>query len=358
MICYSQTLPRSIATTLLLLLVAGGLACADGGSTGDQAYVVPEKIRLRSSTAQASRMTSELRGADAVTITNRLDAEDGTPWVEVRGPVGETGWAEARFFVAGDLVEASRRIAEQYKSVQTQAAGRSKAALRLRLTPDRLSEENVALTLPAGTLLDIITRERRPRPATLRALSDADEVSQSGSSGSSRPSGSSSDQRFDDWLLVRVRDFSVVSTGWIYGGSVSIEPPPEIIYFISSGYRIAGWQRIGTVTGEDGQAGHHYLVLEEKVKNRDSQFDFDRVKVLAYDPVTREYTTPFREDLSGRFPLTLEMNGTRGAFRLTVVDRGGSSRDLQYQIELLEQARLRVTRLNNASREAALRKNG
>ena len=355
MICYSQTLSRSIVATLLLLIVAGGLACADGGSTGDQAYVVPEKVRLRSSTAQASRVTSELRGADAVTITNRLDAEDGTPWVEVQGPAGETGWAEARFFVGGDLVEASRRIAEQYKSVQTQAAGRSKAALRLRLTPDRLSEENVALTLPAGTLLDIITRERRPRPATLRALPDADESSQSGLSGQS---GSPSDQRFDDWLLVRVRDFSVVSTGWIYGGSVSIEPPPEIIYFISSGYRIAGWQKIGTVTGEDGQAGHHYLVLEEKVKNRDPQFDFDRVKVLAYDPAPREYTTPFREDLSGRFPLTLEMNGTRGAFRLTVVDRGGSSRDLQYQIELLEQARLRVTRLNATSREPALRKNG
>ncbi|MFM8394031.1 MAG: hypothetical protein ACKOB4_08925, partial [Acidobacteriota bacterium] len=244
------------------------------------------------------------------------------------------------------MVEASRRIAEKYKSVQTQASGRSKASLRLRLTPDRLSEENVAITLPAGTLLDIVTRERHARPSGRDPAIETNE-----SLPATTSTGPKNEPRYDDWLLVRVRDFSVVSTGWIYGGSVSIEPPPDIIYFISSGYRIAGWQKIGTVTGDDGQSGHHYLVLEEKISRVDPQFDFDRLKILAYDPTTREYTTPFREDLTGRYPLTLEMNGTRGTFRLTALDREGRQRDLQYQIELLEQARLRVTRLDGASRK-------
>lgn len=318
------------------LLVVGAVSfssCDSGGSVGETAYVVPERVRLRSSTAQAARFTSELRGADAVSVISRLDSEDGTPWVEVRGPGGETGWAEGRFFVAGDLVEASRRIAEKYKSVRTQALGRSKAALRLRLTPDRQSEDNVALRLPAGAPLEIVARERRPRPAMPIVHTEADDPP------------FSAEQRYDDWLLVRVRDFSVVSTGWIYGGSVTIEVPPDIVYFISNGRRITGWQKIGTVTGEDGRSGDHYLVLEEKVTEPDRAFDFDRIKVLAYDPVTRDYLIPFREDLKGRYPVTLDMVGSRGSFKLTTVNPRGRSQEVSYRIELKEQSRVTVSKV-------------
>jgi hypothetical protein len=300
-----------LVSSLLLLGAIGASSCDDGGTSGEMAYVVPEKVRLRSSTAQAARVTSELRGADGVRITNRLDAEDGTPWVEVRGPGGETGWAEARFFVAADLVTSSRRLAEKYKSVQPQALGRSKATLRLRLTPDRQSEENVAILLPAGTPLEIVARERHPRPTAFI-----------------------------------VRDFSVVSTGWIYGGSVTIEIPPDIVYFISNGRRITGWQKIGTTTGEDGHRGDNYLILEEKISNPNPEFDFDRIKVLAYDPVSRDYLVPFREDLTGRYPVTLEMVGSNGSFHFTTIDRLGRSRQISYRIERGEQSRITVARIN------------
>lgn len=322
-----------LVSSLLVVGVISFSSCDRGGSVSETAYVVPERVRLRSSTAQAARVTSELRGADAVSVINRLDSEDGTPWVEVRGPGGETGWAEARFFVAGDLVDASRRIAEKYKSVRTQALARSKAALRLRLTPDRQSEENVALRLPAGTPLEIVARERRPRPAMPIVQTEADDLPLS------------SEQRSDDWLLVRVRDFSVVSTGWIYGGSVTIEVPPDIVYFISNGRRITGWQKIGTATGEDGRSGDHYLVLEEKTSDPDPAFDFDRIKVLAYDPVTRDYLIPFREDLKGRYPVTLDMVGTRGSFKCTTVNRKGRSQEIRYQVEIGEQSRVTVTKI-------------
>jgi len=323
-----------LVSSLLLLGAIGASSCDDGGTSGEMAYVVPEKVRLRSSTAQAARVTSELRGADGVRITNRLDAEDGTPWVEVRGPGGETGWAEARFFVAADLVTSSRRLAEKYKSVQPQALGRSKATLRLRLTPDRQSEENVAILLPAGTPLEIVARERHPRPTAFIAESEVDYPAPS------------AEQRYDDWLLVRVRDFSVVSTGWIYGGSVTIEIPPDIVYFISNGRRITGWQKIGTTTGEDGHRGDNYLILEEKISNPNPEFDFDRIKVLAYDPVSRDYLVPFREDLTGRYPVTLEMVGSNGSFHFTTIDRLGRSRQISYRIERGEQSRITVARIN------------
>ncbi|NDD62935.1 MAG: hypothetical protein EBZ36_02980 [Acidobacteria bacterium] len=323
-----------LATSLLLLGAIGSVACDGGGAGGETAYVVPERVRLRSSTAQASRVTSELRGADAVRVINRLDSEDGTPWVEVRSPGGETGWAEARFFVAGEVVDSSRRLAEKYKTVRAQAQGRSKAALKLRLTPDRQSDDNVAVLLPAGAPLEIVARERRPRPAAQLNTADGDDIPPP------------ADRRYDDWLLVRVRDFSVVSTGWIYGGSVSIDIPPDIVYFISNGRRITGWQKIGTVTGDDGRSGDHYLILEERISNPNPDFDFDRVKVLAYDPVTRDYLTPFREDISGRYPVSLDMVGSRGTFRLTATDRQGRPRELRYQLELGDRSKVIVSRIN------------
>lgn len=329
---------RWLPTALLLAVIPAALGCSLAGPLNEKAYVGPEKLRLRSSTAQAARATDELKGADPVTITDRVEAEDGVIWVEVRGPGDEKGWAEARFFVRAELVEAARRIVDQHRNIQTQALGRSRAPLKLRLTPDRSSEENVANLLPAGALLEIIGRERRPRPASKGSIVSELEGESVESAGN--------ESRSDDWLLVRVRDFSVVPAGWIYGGSVGIEVPPEIIYFVSDGRRITGWQKIGTVTEEDGRTADNYLVLEERTNGAKPEFDFDRVKVLAYDPATRNYNTPFREDLSGRYPLTLNMNGSRGTFELKAADKTGQIRQLSYQIEMLEALRIRVTRIS------------
>lgn len=334
-------MPVNSARFGVLLIVSvqllAGVGCRGAGTLAEPAYVVPERIRLRSSTAQAARVTDELRGADLVTITDRIEAEDGTSWVEVRGPGRERGWAEARFFVSGELVDASRRIASDYRNVQGQALGRSRAPLKLRLTPDRSSEENVALLLPAGIPLEIVARERRPRP--VRGVAETDDADFSRRRpGADGPAQTRVIADYDDWLLVRIRSFSVVSTGWIYGASVSIETPPEIVYFVSNGRRITGWQRIATVTGEDGHRGDHFLVLEERISGRNPALDFDRVRILAYDPQTRSYLTPFRAEIAGRYPVAVEMNGSQGLARIPAVARDGRTREQVFRIELRENA--------------------
>lgn len=321
-----------------LFLVGCLAACFGGGPLNEKAYVGPEKLRLKSSTAQAARYVAELKGGDPVTITDREDAEDGTSWAEVRGPGGETGWAEVRFLVKAELVDEARRIAEQSRQIPTQAIGKSKAALKLRLTPDRATEENVAILIPSGTLMEIVARERKPRPAIKEADNESDDPL------APPPSNVPPDVKYDDWFLVRIKDFSVVPAGWIYGGSVGLEIPPEIIYFVSEGRRISGWHKIGTFHEEDGRTGDHYLVLEHKLFEGNDEMDFDRVKVLAYDPGTRNYSTPFREDVSGRYPVTLNMNGTRGQFKIKAIDKNGQARDLSYEIEMLDAGRIKVTK--------------
>lgn len=306
----------------LALLTGISTGCTAGSSLDEPAFILPERLRLRSSTAQASRFVTELKGGVQVTITGRATSDEGVPWVKIIGPGGEVGWAEERYFVGKETVDTSRRIEDEIRNIQTQAVGRSKATLRLRLTPDRSSDANTATMLPPGTALEIVGRKRVPKP-------------ESAAGGS---------LKFDDWLQVRLKDFSVLPAGWIYGGSVELEIPSDIVYFNSSGRRIAGWLKIATVRGDDGRSGDHYLVMERRTSRGDDLADFDRIKILAYQPGSREYTTPFTQDIGGVFPVTLKMNGSNGEFRFTSIGPDGRTLVSTYGIELPGRGKINVLR--------------
>jgi hypothetical protein len=316
---------------IILSLPAILASCSQGSLQDEKAFVVPERLKLRNSTAQAARVVGELKGGDQVTVTDREIAEDGENWSKVKGPSGESGWVKSLNLVKWEIVEKSRILADEIKDIPTQAIGKSKATLKLRLSPNRSDDDNVATSLPMGTMLEIVGRERKPRPATIEGKGEAKE-------------DSNGNVRYDDWYNVRLKDYSVLPAGWIYGGSVELEVPPEIFYFVSSGREIVGWQKIGTVTGNDSKSGEHFLALERKNSGAGEGVDFDRMKVLAYDPATRNYSTPFREDVSGRFPVSLKMEGTRGQFQIITVDKNGQTQKLTYSVEMLGGGKVKVTK--------------
>jgi hypothetical protein len=321
------------ATVILLAGTALNASCSRNSSPEETAYVAPANLKLRSSTAQVSNVVGELRGGDRITILSRSYSTDEKLWLKVKAPKLDPGWAEARYFVSANVVDDSRRIADQYKETQTQALGKSKASLKLRLTPDRSDDKNVATLLPEGTILEIIGRERKPKPAT--AVSEAE-----GNAAANKSGGSA----YDNWLLVRLKDYAVLPAGWIYGGSVEMEIPPDIVYFASTGRKITGWQKIGSVKEENGKSADHYLVLERSNSGADEQVDFDRVKILAYDPASRNYVTPFREDLSGRFPVTVRMEGNHGQFKVPVIDKNDQTKQFSYEVELFDDGKVKVTK--------------
>lgn len=333
----------------VFILLTGLLAvsCSKDNYLSETAYVVPEKLRLKNSTAQAARAIGEMKGGDKVTITERSKSEDGTPWVNVKGTDGQEGWAESRYFVKEEIVVESRKIADQIRDIQTQAIGKSKATLKLRLTPDRTNDDNVASHMPSGTVMEIIARERKQRPASLDQKAESAEGAASESkTGESKSRDSKPDVKYDEWFQVRLKDYAVLPAGWIYGGSVELDIPGEVVYFVSSGKRIVGWQKLGTVHGDDSRSGDHFLVMERKISDADDRVDFDRIKVLAYDQATRNYSTPFREDLLGRFPVTLKMDGKTGTFRLTAIDKNGQKQEFEYSVELLSGGKIKTLKLN------------
>jgi hypothetical protein len=318
-------------TAIILSLPALMAACSPGATQDEQAFVLSDRLRLRSSTAQAARVVGELKSGDQVTVTNHTKAEDGEDWAEVKGPNGESGWLRSVNLVKREIVEKSRQIAADIKEIPTQAVGKSKAMLKLRLSPDRSDDENVATALPSGTRLEIVARERKPRPARIEGKGEAKEEPDA-------------NIKYDNWYEVRLKDYAVLPAGWIYGDSVELEIPGEIFYYVSSGRKIIGWQKIGAVTGDDSELGAHFLALERKNFGADDGVDFDRVKVLAYDPAARDYITPFREDIAGRFPVTLKMDGPRGHFEIIAVDKNGQTKKLSYGVEVLEGGKVKISK--------------
>lgn len=316
----------------IILSISAFLAsCSQGSAQDDKAFVVPARLNLRSSTAQAARVVGELKSGDQVTVIDLAKAEDGENWSRVEGPNGESGWIRSLNLVKREIVEKSRQIAEEIKDIPTQAVGRSKATLKLRLSPDRSDDDNVATTLPSGVMLEIVARERNPRPARIEGKGEAREEPDS-------------NVKYDNWYKARLKDYAILPAGWIYGDSVELEIPTEIFYFVSSGRKIIGWQKIGTVTGDDNLSGEHFLALERRNFGADEGVDFDRVKVLAYDPASRNYSTPFREDIEGRFPVRLKMEGDRGHFQIIAVDKNGQTQELTYSVEMLEGGKVRVAK--------------
>jgi uncharacterized protein YgiM (DUF1202 family) len=331
MMRFVNSLKHYSYAAIILSLTALMASCSQGSAQDEKAFVVPERLRLKSSTAQAARSVGDLKSGDQVTVIDRANAEDGESWSKVEGPNGESGWIRSLSLAPRGIVENSRQIAAEIKDIPTQAVGRSKATLKLRLSPNRSDDDNVATTLPSGTMLEIVARERKPRPAKIEGKGEAKEEADS-------------NVKYDNWYKVRLKDTAVLPAGWIYGDSVELEIPPEIFYYVSSGRKIIGWQRIGTPTGDDNKSSDHFLALERKNFGADDGVDFDRIKVLAYDPAARDYFTPFREDITGRFPVTLKMEGARGHFQIIAVDKNGQTKELTYGVELLEGGKVRVAK--------------
>jgi hypothetical protein len=326
----------------LVLLICGVAlsACSSTRSalTGEAAFVAPEKVRVRSSTAEAARSVGELKSGDQVTIIERKN-EGNTAWAQVNGPNGLSGWVESKTLVKQEIVNAAQKMAEEIRSVPTQATGRSKARLKLRLSPDRNTEENVAFELPAGTVLDIVARERKPRPEKLDAR-PAQPAPGTVGAASVAPM-----PKYDDWYQVRLKNLPIIPAGWIYGGSVELDVPGDISFFASTGRRITGWQVIGSTQDEQNETKEHYLVAEKQLFGSEDQLDFDRLKVMAYDPKRREYYTPFRDDVRGRFPILVKRTDKGGTFQVNSLNKTEQPQTLDYSFEFGENSRPKVTRV-------------
>ena len=210
---------------------------------GEPAVVVPERMEVRNSTARASRPIGNLKRGDQVKIVERT-TEGDVNYVRIQGPEGLDGWASLTNLVTQVNLEKAREMAVSIAGIPVQAACRSGSSIKLRLTPERISDENVLVILPAGTSFEIYDRETRPKAADPKA---AEKEAKEAVAAAAKPAPKSGDTNssganYEIWYKVKPKDNPLIPAGYAYGGSVELDVPQEIAYFMQPDRKIVGWQ--------------------------------------------------------------------------------------------------------------------
>lgn len=326
---------------LVVLALAALLSGCQTTLLGEAAVVIPEKMEVRSSTARASRPIANLKRGDQVKIVERT-TEGDTSYVRIQGPEGLDGWAMAANLATQANLEKAQTLATSIAGIPVQAECRSGASIKVRLTPDRTSDDNVLVILPAGTSFDIYDRETRPKAADPKAAEkETPAPTHAGKGG--KESGSPG-ANYEIWYKVKPKDNPLVPAGYVYGGSVDIETPQEIAYFMQPDRRIVGWQKLGTVKDDRGQDNYHYVVFQKAYNQPDEKSDFDYFQIVGFDAKNKSvsYHNVLRKEVRGTFPVTVKIEDKHASFQFKALDSNNAEKNVEFSVFTNDRGQLRA----------------
>jgi hypothetical protein len=346
-----------------VLLVLTALSLAAGCSTlakrNDTGVVVSRRAQIRSSTAVVAADLLEVNRGDAVDILDFQDVQDPTDnskkerWLRVQAHDEDSteGWIEARNVMPDDVLQSSRKLAEEDRGVPAQAAGQLRASSNLRLTPDRSGNENIMMRLDSGSSFDIVGWKRVPKPKASEAI-ETDIAPKAGSAqqgttrGNNNQEENAPEETNELWYKVRLPGLiSPAPAGWIYGKQVELKVPSDIIFY-RTGREFVAWQRLDGEPADpessrtkdaarEGKPGS-WVILEKSSSNQPHTLgepDFDRIYVLGYDKRDQEHYTAYRSpDLKGFLPVRVQGTPDNKTFVIRVQDDNGQVNDVQYGI--------------------------
>ena len=362
---------RAIKTCVVLALPVIFLGCQTLASKNSTGVIVARRAQIRSSTAVVAADLLQVNRGDGVDILESTDVADPSDntrkerWLRVKARDEDTteGWIEARNVMPEDVLEESRKLAEQDKDVPAQASGQLRASSNLRLTPDRSDNENIMMRLDSGSSFEIVGWKRVPKPKSSEAI-ESDVApkagsAQQGSTRSARQGDESQEEEQANELWYRVRlppNASPAPAGWIYGKQVELSVPSDIIFY-RGGREFVAWQRLDGEAkdsnaadrdaGREGKPGS-WLILEKSTSNRQQgvdEPDFDRVYVLGYDKRNQEHYTAYRSpDLRGYLPARIEGNGDNKSFTIRLQEQeGGEVKEVRFTVYKDARGVLRIT---------------
>ena len=355
--------------TFLLLIVAA--ACLTGcttlaGKKEEAGTVIARRAQVRSSVAVVAADLIEVNRGDMVDILDSDTAENGERWLLVRARNEENteGWIEARNIMPHDMLEKSRKLAEEDKGLPAQATGQLRASTNLRLSPDRNGSDNIMMKLENGANFEIVGWKRVPKPKSSETTESDDapkagSVQQSSRKGKKEPDTPKEEEEQNEvWYKVRLApSISPAPAGWVYGKQVELTVPSDIIFY-RTGREFVAWQRLdddasaATANLKDKDAAKEskpgsWVILEKSNSNEPEgtvNSDFDRIFVLGYDKYNQEHYTAYRSpDLKGFLPLKVEGRGDKKTFTVRVQDEEGQIKDVQYSLYRDDRGILKVS---------------
>lgn len=372
---------KSLLILLVLVLVQGCKTLAKQNDTG---VVVARRAQIRSSTAVVAADLLEVNRGEVVDILDFQDVQDPSDnskkerWLRVQGHDEDSteGWIESRNVMPDEVLQASKKLAEEDKGIPAQASGQLRASSNLRLSPDRSGNENIMMRLDSGSTFEIIGWKRVPKPKGSEST-ESDTAPKAGSAqqGTSRGNKDNQDENEPEetnevWYRVHLPSLSSPApAGWIYGKQVELTVPSDIIFY-RTGREFVAWQRLdGDSSEADGSKGKDaakeakpgsWVILEKSSSDQPHTLgepDFDRIYVLGYDKRDQEHYTAYRSpDLKGFLPCRVEGRPDNRTFIIRVQDENGQVSDVQYGIYKDARGYLKVSAPNAGSKEKEKKK--
>ena len=372
---------RKFAFQVLLISISLGWAagCSTLAKRNNTGVMVARRAQIRSSTAVVAADLLEVTRGDVVDILEFQDVQDPSDnskkerWLRVQAHDEDSteGWIESRNVMPDEVLQSSKKLAEEDKNVPAQATGQLRASSNLRLGPDRNGNENIIMRLDSGSSFEIVGWKRVPKPKLSEAIeSDIAPKAGSAQQGNSRGNRDNQDQNEPEetnevWYKVRLSSLiSPAPAGWIYGKQVELMVPSDIIFY-RTGREFVAWQRIdGEPVESDGSKSKDaakeakpgsWVILEKSSSNQPHNIgepDFDRVYVLGYDKRDQEHYTAYRSpDLKGFLPFRVEGRPDNKTFTLRVQDESGQINDVQYGIYKDARGYLKVSAPNAGGKD-------
>jgi hypothetical protein len=361
---------KTFCTTGIVLAAVFLAGCSTLASRGNSGVVVSRTAQIRSSTAVVAADLLEVSRGDIVDILNSSEVPDPTDnskkelWYRVRaGDADKTeGWIEARNIMPDDVLEKSRKLAEEDKDIQPQGTGQLHASSNLRLTPDRSATDNIMMRLDSGSSFEIVGWKRVPKVKESEPT-ESDTAPKPGSASTGRRSDRNANadaeaqETTELWYKVRISpNISPAPAGWIFGKQVELTVPSDIIYY-RTGREFVAWRRLDEEASDESSTAKtkdvakesrpgSWVILEKsssKEPHKIGEPDFDRIYVLGYEKHDQDHYTAYRSpDVEGFLPLRVEGRGANRSFVVPIKHDNGQVKEMRFTIFRDEHGVMRV----------------
>ena len=359
-----------IFTILFSIALVPGCGVVDQAVSGvtsivglaDTATVISKTAQIRTSYAVVAADLLEVKRGDRMDVLDQVEFER-VLWYRVRArdDAKTEGWIEAQHVITNDVLEKSRKLAEEFKDVPPQAAGQLRAPSNLRLAPD-MSAENILFKLGNSSTFEIMDWKFVPK----QEVGDVDDAAKGEQKQTKRTRNEEIeaareagepeklDEKYDIWYQVRLDpSVSPAPGGWLFGRQVELLVPTDVVFFQANNRKFVAWQRLDTdvaskaVASDKLSAPGNWVILSRTplVKAIDGvEPDFDGIQILAFDKYDQSYYTAWRSstDVWGVLPMRVEGQGDNKTFILQLRNPEGNMDEKRFVV-FRDKSRVKVT---------------
>lgn len=350
--------------------VFGGVYNNISGLVGlDKKGTVIAKSQIRSSYAVVAADLLEVKRGERLDILEELEFEK-VQWYRVRAHDEDNteGWIEAQNVLVEELLEKSKKLAEEFQNAQPQATGQLRAASNLRLSPEQ-KPDNILFRLENGATFEIMDWSFVPKAQDAAEVDDAPKGTQKQGKSKTKNADVEAakennepeklDEKYDIWYQVKIDpSVSPAPAGWLFGRQVELQVPSDIVFYQHNNKKFVTWQRLDNIDAKEKSFNKDaskiakpgsWVILSRTntVKAIEGvEPDFDGILVLGYDKYDQLHFTAYRTtgDVWGLLPLKVEGSGDSKSFTLKLRNNTtGQMEDKRFLAVADKGSRIRIT---------------